>query len=127
MQSEAKVHVTGNVYRHNPYTHFKGTTHLISQRLSLNIPRLNENQHWGRQYTRFQKKSVHFVFGDFPLPIMLNVHMRQLSAKRSPLLLKPRIRPVMMTNQRIETEPTAVAPNGNAVVPTANGQPDDVL
>ena len=24
-------------------------------------------------------------------------------------------------------EPTAVAPNGNAVVPTANGKPDDVL
>ena len=26
-------------------------------------------------YTRFQKKSVHFVFGDFPLPIMLNVYV----------------------------------------------------
>ena len=26
-------------------------------------------------YTRFQKKSGHFVFGDFPLPIMLNVHV----------------------------------------------------
>ena len=24
MQSEAKVHVTGNVYRHNPYTHYIG-------------------------------------------------------------------------------------------------------
>ena len=31
------------------------------------------------------------------------------------------------THQRIEPEPTAVAPNGNAAVPTANGQPDDVL
>ena len=31
------------------------------------------------------------------------------------------------THQRIEPEPTAVAPDGNAVVPTANGQPDDVL
>ena len=45
MQSEAKVHVTGNVYRHNPYTHYIGKkTHLISQRLSLNMPRLNQNQ-----------------------------------------------------------------------------------
>ena len=27
-------------------------------------------------YSRFQKKKkVHFVFGDFPLPIMLNVHV----------------------------------------------------
>ena len=25
-------------------------------------------------YTRLKKKSVHFVFGDFLLPIMLNVH-----------------------------------------------------
>ena len=44
MQSEAKVHVTGNVYRHNPHTHNIGKTHLISQRLSLNMPRLNQNQ-----------------------------------------------------------------------------------
>ena len=41
MQSEAKVHVTGNVYRHNPYTHYIGK---ISQCLSLNMPRLNQNQ-----------------------------------------------------------------------------------
>ena len=32
---------------------------------------------------------------------------------------------VMMT--KVKPRPTAVAPNGNAVVPTANGQPDDVL
>ena len=44
MQSEAKVHVTGNVYTHNPYTHYIGKTHLISQRLSMNMPRLNQNQ-----------------------------------------------------------------------------------
>ena len=44
MQSEAKVHVTGNVYRHNLHTHYIGKTHLISQRLSLNMPRLNQNQ-----------------------------------------------------------------------------------
>ena len=45
MQSETKVHVTGNVYRHNPYTHYIGKkTHLISQLLSLNMPRLNQNQ-----------------------------------------------------------------------------------
>ena len=44
MQSEAKVNVTGNVYRHNPYTHYIGKTHLISQRLSLNMPRQNQNQ-----------------------------------------------------------------------------------
>ena len=44
MQSEAKVHVTGNVYRHNPYTHYIGKNTLISQRLSLNMPRLNQNQ-----------------------------------------------------------------------------------
>ena len=44
MQSEAKVHVTGNVYRHNPYTHYIGKTHLISQWLSMNMPRLNQNQ-----------------------------------------------------------------------------------
>ena len=44
MQSEAKVHVTGNVYLHNPYTYYIGKTHLISQRLSLNMPRLNQNQ-----------------------------------------------------------------------------------
>ena len=44
MQSEAKVHVTGNVYRHNPYTRYIGKAHLISQRLSLNMPRLNQNQ-----------------------------------------------------------------------------------
>ena len=24
LQSEAKLHVTGNVYRHNPYTHYIG-------------------------------------------------------------------------------------------------------
>ena len=28
-----------------------------------------------KTYTRFQKKSVHFAFGDFPLPITLNVHV----------------------------------------------------
>ena len=44
MQSEAKVNVTENVYRHNPYTHYIGKTHLISQRLSLTMPRLNHNQ-----------------------------------------------------------------------------------
>ena len=44
VQSETKVHATGNAYRHNPYTHYKGKTHLISQRLSLNMPRLNQNQ-----------------------------------------------------------------------------------
>ena len=44
MQSEAKVLVTGNVYRHNPYTHYIGKTHLMSQHLSLNMPRLNQNQ-----------------------------------------------------------------------------------
>ena len=44
MQSEAKVHVTGNVYRHNSHTHYIGKKHLISQRLSLNMPRLNQNQ-----------------------------------------------------------------------------------
>ena len=44
MQSEAKVHVTGNVYRHNPYTHYIGKNTFISQRLSLNMPRLNQNQ-----------------------------------------------------------------------------------
>ena len=33
----------------------------------------------------------------------------------------------MWPHQRIEPEPTAVAPNGNAVVPTVNGQPGDVL
>ena len=44
MQSEAKVHVTGNVYRHNPYTHYIGKTHLISRRLTLNMRRLNQNQ-----------------------------------------------------------------------------------
>ena len=44
VQSEAKVHVTGYVNRHNPYTHYIGKTHLISQRLSLNMPRLNQNQ-----------------------------------------------------------------------------------
>ena len=44
MQSEAKVHDTGNVYIHNPYAHYIGKTHLISQHLSLNMPRLNQNQ-----------------------------------------------------------------------------------
>ena len=44
MQSEAKVHVTENVYRHNPYTHYIGKTHLISQCLSLKMPRLNQYQ-----------------------------------------------------------------------------------
>ena len=45
MQSEAKVHVTGTVYRHNSHTHYIGQkTHLISQRLSLNMPKLNQNQ-----------------------------------------------------------------------------------
>ena len=44
MQSKAKVHVTGNVYRHDPYTHYIGKNTLISQRLSLNMPRLNQNQ-----------------------------------------------------------------------------------
>ena len=43
MQSEAKVHVTGNVYRHNPYTHYIGKN-IFSQRLSPNMPRLNQNQ-----------------------------------------------------------------------------------
>ena len=44
MQSEAKVHVTGNVYRHNPHTHYMGKIHSISQRLSLNMSRLNQNR-----------------------------------------------------------------------------------
>ena len=44
MQSEAEVHVTGNVYRHNPYTHYIGKTHLISQRLSLNMPKLKKKK-----------------------------------------------------------------------------------
>ena len=44
MQSEAKVHVTGNVCRHYPYTQYIAKTHLISQRLSLKMPRLNQNQ-----------------------------------------------------------------------------------
>ena len=44
MQSEAKVHVTGNVYRHYTHTHYIGKTHLISQCLSLNLPILNQNQ-----------------------------------------------------------------------------------
>ena len=44
MQSEAKVHVTGNVYIHNPYSHYIGKNTFISQRLSLNMPRLNQNQ-----------------------------------------------------------------------------------
>ena len=44
LQSEAKVHVTGNVYRHNPHTHYIGKTHLISQHLSLNMPRPSQNQ-----------------------------------------------------------------------------------
>ena len=44
VQSEAKVHVTGNVYRHNPFTHYIEKTHLISQHLSPNMPILNQNQ-----------------------------------------------------------------------------------
>ena len=44
MQSKVKVHVTDNVYRHNPIPTTLGKTHLISQRLSLNMPRLNQNQ-----------------------------------------------------------------------------------
>ena len=36
--------------------------------------------------------------------------------------VKPRLVRVL-----VQPEPTAVAPNGNAVVPTANGQPHDVL
>ena len=45
VQSEAKVHVTGNVHRHNPHTHYIGKKkHLNSQRLSLSMPRLNQNQ-----------------------------------------------------------------------------------
>ena len=44
VKSEAKVRVTGNVYTHNPQTHYMGKTHLISQRLSLNMPRRNQNQ-----------------------------------------------------------------------------------
>ena len=44
MQSEAKVHVTGNVYSHTPNTLYIEKTHLIPQLLSLNIPRLNQNQ-----------------------------------------------------------------------------------
>ena len=44
MQSEAKVYVTGNVYRHNPHTRYIGKTHLISQRLSLNMPTRNQNR-----------------------------------------------------------------------------------
>ena len=44
LQSEAKVHVAGNAYRHNPHTNYIGKTHLISQRLSLSMPRLNQNQ-----------------------------------------------------------------------------------
>ena len=45
MQSEAKVHVTGNVYRHNPYTHYiRKNTFDFTFRLSLNMPRLNQNK-----------------------------------------------------------------------------------
>ena len=48
MQSEAKVHVTGNVYRHNPYTHYigKNTFDFTAPvtRLNKNLPRLNQNR-----------------------------------------------------------------------------------
>ena len=44
MQSKAKEHVTGNVYRHNPNIHYIGKNTFDSQRLSLNMPRLNQNQ-----------------------------------------------------------------------------------
>ena len=47
MQSEAKVHVTGNVYRHNPYTHYIGkntfditvlvTEHALTESKSGNL------------------------------------------------------------------------------------------
>ena len=35
--------VTGHVYRHNPYIHYIGKN-TFPQRLSLNMPRLNQNQ-----------------------------------------------------------------------------------
>ena len=44
MQSEAKVHVTGNVYRHIPHTPYIGKNTFDSRRLSLYMPRLNQNQ-----------------------------------------------------------------------------------
>ena len=45
MQSKTKVHVTGNVYRHNPYTHYiVKNTFDFTALVSLNMPRLNENQ-----------------------------------------------------------------------------------
>ena len=44
MQSEAKVHVTGNVYRQSLYPLHREKTHLISQHLSMKMPRLNQNQ-----------------------------------------------------------------------------------
>ena len=67
MQSEVKVHVhvTGNVYRHNPYTHYIGKTHLISQRLALNMPRLNQNQRIQAltMFARCDVSSVSRAFG----------------------------------------------------------------
>ena len=42
MKSEAKVHVTGNVYRHNPYTYYIGKNTFDST--ALVMPRLNQNQ-----------------------------------------------------------------------------------
>ena len=41
MQSEAKVHVTGNVFTHNPYTHYIGKNTFDFTAL---VTRLNQNQ-----------------------------------------------------------------------------------
>ena len=44
MQSEAKVHVTENVYRHNPYTHYIGKNTFDFTALVTEMPRLNHYQ-----------------------------------------------------------------------------------
>ena len=42
--SQNSHYLSTNVYRHNPFTHYIGKIHLISQRFSLNMPRLNQNR-----------------------------------------------------------------------------------
>ena len=43
--------------------------------ISENVTPLTSLQEFEYKVYYVPKKSVHFVFGDFPLPIMLNVHV----------------------------------------------------
>ena len=68
-------------------------------------------------YTRFQKKVCTFS-AIFHCPLCLMSTFPSSSKNSDSSVMMTKVKPRLIT---------AVAPKGNAVVPNANGQPDDVL